>query len=119
MTERDKEADVLEALFSAGRSIEKPGDEFLSQLMADASEAAARNVPTLATPREENKPKFWQTWLPVSGLTAATLAGIWIGTVLPHSDLGSEYLAEFSASDVASDGFSPTFGVSAFVEDEE
>lgn len=119
MTEPDKDTNALDILFSAGRSAEKPSDEFLSRLMADATEAAAENVPVLARPTATDGPTFWQTWLPVSGLTAATLAGIWIGTVFPHSDLGSEFLTELSALDTTSDGFSPTFDVADFLEDDE
>ncbi len=119
MTKRDKDAEALEALFSAGRDAEAPREEFMAQLMADAAAATTQNIPSPDPHKTVARPSFWSTWLPISGLTAATCAGLWIGIALPHSDFGTAYLAELGATSAETDGFAPSFGVSMLLEDVE
>lgn len=116
MTERDRDLDALETLFDAARRDTPPNEAFLASLAAQATDAAGRN----AAPRPERHVKrrapLWQRWLPVSGLTAATLAGLWIGITLPDSDLATDYLAGSGYDETGIAGFLPAYGLAAFGE---
>ncbi|MEM9972473.1 MAG: hypothetical protein AAF762_15450 [Pseudomonadota bacterium] len=118
MTDRDRESDALDALFGAAREETRPGDDFMARLLADATTAAEANAqrPTLGRASPPRQP-FWQRWVPVSGLTAATLAGLWIGMALPETDFGTTYLADLGAQSALGD-FVPTFGVEALTGEE-
>lgn len=76
--------DALDALFHAerARSIE-PTPDFMARLEADVDAAMPRPVPLVRTaPRRPN----WLAGLfTASGLSGATLAGIWIGFAMPES----------------------------------
>ena len=118
MTNTRNDDDALDALFESAKTSTPVDDAFMARLMADASAAAAQNghtpVPTSA--RHEKPFSFWTRWLPASGLTAATVAGFWMGMVLPSSDLGSAFLTNSGVSSAELADFVPTFGVSTLEE---
>lgn len=117
MTDRNED-DTLEALFSAARRDVAPDDAFLARLMADADQGAAENESPAPQVQRPARASWWRTWLPVSGLTAATVAGFWIGLVLPVSDIGQSFLVNTASDGVEIGAFVPSFGVDGFLEDE-
>ncbi|MEM9971721.1 MAG: hypothetical protein AAF762_11580, partial [Pseudomonadota bacterium] len=104
MTDPDRESGALDALFRAAREETRPGDDFMARIVADATAAAEANAEKPAQERASPpRQPFWQRWVPVSGLTAATLAGLWIGMVLPETDFGTTYLADLGAQSALGD----------------
>ncbi len=82
----DKREDAaLDALFAAERQeMPRPSDDFMTRLKADMETALPRPAPS---PRADGAPRFG--WLAgiftASGLTGATLAGVWIGFAMPET----------------------------------
>lgn len=118
MTDKTEEDLALDALFETARARPaKPSPDFLARLEADVTayvRAPAATVDQAALPRP-----FWAGWsaalLPVSGLVAATAAGVWIGFQIPATGLASEFLLETSTDfDVSS--FLPAVGLDGFAD---
>lgn len=108
MSDKSRNDTALEALFENARA-ETPelAPDFLARLVADADAAIAAQ--DTATPATVAQVSLWSrivaALVPVSGLAAATLAGVWIGFQVPSSG--------FTDSLVFSDG--ADFDVSAFL----
>ena len=81
--ERDEAA--LDALFAAGRQeMPRASDDFMKRLEADMGSALPRPA---SLPVADTSPGFgWLAGLfTASGLTGATLAGVWIGFAMPET----------------------------------
>ncbi|QMU56889.1 MAG: hypothetical protein GKR98_00895 [Boseongicola sp.] len=97
MTEKhQRDDDALDAMFGAARSNSPDlGTDFMARLMVDAEVAVAPPRQVLSSEQVKG-PSFWSrlaaTWLPASGLTAATVMGVWIGLALPESQLADSFL---------------------------
>ena len=118
MMERDKDSEAVDALFAAGRAAEPASDDFMARLISDADAATAQQAYSAPKISSVAQRPFWQAWLPASGLTAATLAGIWIGVALPQSDLGADLLSNFGTAESNFEDFVPAFGIATLYEDE-
>ena len=114
----DNDDKALDALFAAGRADDALDEAFMARLMADAEAGAAQHIMPIETSTPPKPPASWLRWLPASGLPAATLAGFWIGMILPASDFGTTYLFDIEASGTDIAGCVPSFGVGEFVEDD-
>jgi len=114
MTMTNPNDDMLDDLFAQARSIDaKPSHAFLARVLADAD-----GVQAAMRPKQAAVPGgLWTRmldalggWPAVSGLAAATIAGVWIGVAPPSSmqDLtasliGDEVSVDFFATDFAFD----------------
>lgn len=91
VTERDDE--MLERFFAAGRAEPQPDPALMARVMADATGTARRPAFVPALPR----PGLWGSlmamlggWPSLTGMTAAAAAGVWVGFLSP--DLIDGYL---------------------------
>jgi hypothetical protein len=115
----DPQKDVaLEALFNAAQANPAaPRAEFVARLMADAD----ASVTTKTAKHSPKTVPLWtrltQNWLPASGLTAATVLGLWIGILLPETQIAETWLAD-DASDVDLTAFLPGADLSEFTDPE-
>lgn len=84
MVDKAPDDDALEALFQAERARGmSPTPDFLARLEADADAAISRPV---LRPKPAPRRVNWLTGLfTASGLSGATLAGLWIGFAMPDS----------------------------------
>ena len=111
----DSENDrTLEALFKAARDNPvEPRPEFVARLIEDAEAIS----PSLAVPPSRSSNSLWmritQNWLPASGLTAATVLGVWIGMMLPDTQVAEDWLTN-DANDVDLTAFLPGVDLSEF-----
>ena len=115
MTNKTKDDMALETLFeSARQEATSPSPDFLARLEADAVDAiAARAAPPAETPSSAPGIGRWLAGLfPVSGLAAATLAGVWIGFQVPSSEFGATLLGDGADFDVSA--FLPAVGLEGF-----
>ena len=113
-----KKVDRLEPFFKAAReNPETPDPEFVAKLMADVD----ANFQPRAAVSPPAKTGFWpritQNWLPASGLTAATAFGLWIGILLPDTQIADAWLTG-NASDVDLAVFLPGVDLSQFFDPE-
>lgn len=90
MTDQDKDEALLDDLFAKARGMgPMPSDALMTRILHDAATLQpGRAAMPLATP----SPAGWRAllavlggWPAVSGLVAATLAGVWIGAAPPES----------------------------------
>ena len=91
----DPNNEMLDDLFAQARSVApEPSDALLARVLADAVPPA---------PARQQEPSLWSRlldavggWPAVSGLAAATVAGIWIGIAPPTSvqDLTSSLMGD-------------------------
>ena len=115
MTDKTTDDKALEALFESAREDSpEPSQSFLARLEADALDATARHsAPAESTASSASNLGRWLTGLfPVSGLAAATIAGVWIGFQMPSSEFGATLLGESSDFDVSA--FLPAVGLEGF-----
>jgi hypothetical protein len=118
MTDDLNDEEALDVLFKAARDNSvAPRHDFIARLNADAD----ANVSTQAVPPEAQKTPLWaqfaQYWIPASGLTAATVLGVWIGMLLPETQIAAEWLSD-DASDVNLTAFLPGADLSQFTDPE-
>ncbi len=118
MTKHSEDTPDLEPLFEAARANAlEPSPDFMARLMNDAEAGAALNAAPPETAPPTAHPgvltRLVRALLPVSGLTAATAAGVWIGVGLPDTDIASALL--FGAdSEVDLSAFLPASDLSQF-----
>ena len=123
MTDKDRDNAMLDDLFQAARQDTRPASatpELLARVLADA-EKHQLEAPALAPVRGQSRGRWAQFlsaiggWPSLTGLAAATVAGVWIGfaagsTMLPYgaaalSDEGAEsYLSYMTAGDFTDEG---------------
>ncbi len=119
MTNDTKDDLALEALFDSARA-DDPSltPNFLARLEADADAAIAAQ--TIPAPGTAANPGFWSRFatalFPVSGLAAATLAGVWIGFQVPSTDFASA-LALGDTEDFDVSAFLPAVALSGFSDE--
>ncbi len=118
MTNEKNDDLALEALFESART-EAPdlAPDFLARLETDAANVMAeQDVTPVAAPSNGS---FWArvgaALFPISGLAAATLAGVWIGFQTPTSDFAAGFsLGDSTDFDVSA--FLPAVALSGFAE---
>lgn len=85
----DRDEDDLMALFGAARAdTARPSEGLLDRIMADADMVLAGAAPVAPVPRRSLGAVLLAVlggWGGVSGLAAATMAGLWIGVAPPAS----------------------------------
>ncbi|MGI9393617.1 MAG: hypothetical protein ACR2OY_03125 [Boseongicola sp.] len=118
MTDDPHNDETLEALFKAARdNPAEPHPDFIGRLMGDADSVVSSQVAT-SSPR---KNIVWtglaQIWLPASGLTTVAVLGVWIGLLLPGSQIADSWLTN-DASDVDLTAFLPGADLSQFTDPE-
>ena len=96
MTTDKPQDDMLEALFGAARArAPEPTEAFMARLAADADREVAGNArkPAAADAAAPGLglARLLGALLPVSGLAATAAAGVWIGVMLPDSDLAEDW----------------------------
>ncbi|MBT8458794.1 MAG: hypothetical protein KJN60_03900 [Boseongicola sp.] len=119
MTDDLKNDQAMEALFQSTRD-EAPelSPDFLARLTADADAAigAQRKAPV-----SQVETSLWSriagALFPVSGLAAATLAGVWIGFQVPSTEF-TDGLAFTDSTDFDVSAFLPAAALSGFSEPE-
>jgi hypothetical protein len=97
MTMTNPNKDTLDDLFAASRAHQPaPGNDLMARVLADAA-GIQTGFATAAVPAQ---PGLWARmmdaiggWPAVSGLAAATVAGVWVGVAPPNSieDLTASY----------------------------
>jgi len=116
MTNEANDDLALAALFDSARS-ETPdlAPDFLARLVADAESAIEDQV--VETAPQQPPLNIWSkitaALVPVSGLAAATLAGVWIGFQVPSSDF-TDGLTFVDGSDFDVSAFLPAVALSGF-----
>ncbi len=118
MTDDPNKDEALDVLFKAARENPvAPHPEFVARLIADAD----ANVSTQAVAPAALKIPRWSQialyWIPASGLTAATVLGVWIGMLLPGTQIADEWLSD-DAGDVDLTAFLPGADLSQFTDPE-
>lgn len=80
----------LEALFAAARGAERPGDDLVARVLADAAAVQAGAAAPAAPPAPAVRGGLWSGilsalggWPGVSGVTAAGVAGLMLGFWAP------------------------------------
>ncbi|WP_246175755.1 hypothetical protein [Roseovarius bejariae] len=106
MTDDDRQETRLEAAFEAARAARpEPSAELMARVLADAEAAQAGFAPAPAPrPRSGYLRQFFETlggWPAMAGLTAAGVAGIWLG-VSPDVGLSDALASYLGAGDTAS-----------------
>ena len=116
MTNEKQDDQALETLFQSARD-ESPGlsPDFMARLAEDADSAInAQKTPPAPV---QSAPGLWSrivaALVPVSGLAAATLAGVWIGFQVPSSDL-TDGFAFTDGTDFDVSAFLPAAALSGF-----
>lgn len=118
MTDKLHDDTALESLFESARA-EAPdlAPDFLSRLVADADTAI--DSQDTARPATSTPVSLWSrivaALVPVSGLAAATLAGVWIGFQVPSSDF-TDTLVFSDRADFDVSAFLPAVALSGFSE---
>ena len=118
MIDDPQKDETLEALFKATRdNPAQPRADFVARLMADAD----ANTPTKSAISSPKKASPWtrlaQNWLPASGLTAATVLGVWIGMLLPETQIADTWLTD-DANEVDLTAFLPGADLGEFTDPE-
>ena len=116
MIDDPQKDETLEALFKAAR--DNPADlraEFVARLIADADNAALAPEAIPSPQKNSRWARFANNWLPASGLTAATVLGVWIGTMLPDTRFADAWLTN-DATDVDLTAFLPGSDLSQFAD---
>lgn len=84
----DPNDDMLDDLFAQARAVTPtPSQALVARVLADA-DAAQRAEPAPVTPQQGLLARMFDAiggWPAVSGLAAATVAGIWVGVAPPAS----------------------------------
>ena len=116
MTDKSHDDKALEALFESTRAeTPKLAPDFLARLVADAD--AAISAQDTAPPATAAPVNLWSrivaALVPVSGLAAATLAGVWIGFQVPSSGF-TDSLAFSDGTDFDVSTFLPAVALSGF-----
>ena len=105
---------MLDDLFADARAFKvAPSDALMTRVLADA-EAAQPKSQSVQKARLGIWAQFMDAiggWPAVSGLAAATVAGIWIGVAPPSSV--EDITASFMGDEVSVDLFSSDFGFAA------
>ncbi|MGI9391043.1 MAG: hypothetical protein ACR2O1_13375 [Boseongicola sp.] len=118
MIDDPKSDETLEALFKAARGNPvEPHPDFLGRLMEDADSVVSSQVAASSPRGNTGWTKFAQMWLPASGLTAAAALGVWIGLLLPDSQIADAWLTNES-SKVDLTAFLPGADLSQFADPE-
>ena len=118
MTDDPNSNEALEALFKAGRdNPAEPDADFVARLVADADAALASSTAMSSPSSISPWARRVQNWLPVSGLTAATVLGIWIGILLPETQIADTWLTG-DASELDLAAFLPGADLSQFTDPE-
>jgi hypothetical protein len=115
MTNDAKDDLALEALFEGARN-NAPGlsPDFMARLEADADAVIAKQTtPMAVTTTISLWARIAAAMVPVSGLAAATLAGVWIGFHVPSSDF-ADGLAFGDSADFDVSAFLPAVALSGF-----
>ena len=114
MTMTNPNEDMLEDAFAKARAVEAtPSDDIMVRILADADSVQGGFVVASAP----EKTGLWERmmdglggWPAVSGLAAATVAGIWVGVAPPtaledltSSVIGDEVSVSFFSSDFGFD----------------
>ena len=116
MTNDANDDKALETLFESARN-DAPdlAPDFLARLVTDADQAI--DVQTENVAPSPAPISLWArisaTLVPVSGLAAATLAGVWIGFQVPSTDF-TDGLSFTDSSDFDVSVFLPAVGLSGF-----
>lgn len=81
-----RERDDLEHFFAAARGAERPSDDLVARVLADADAVQAAPASTAAA--NPSQPRGWLPsiggWFGAGGLVAATAAGLFIGIAAPE-----------------------------------
>ena len=125
MTKPDLTENELDQLFETARqSVPVPDDAFLARITADAEAFAASAAEPVAAAAP--KPWLWSQvagvfggWGGMSGLVAATVAGVWIGIAPPSDLLDPAGLVATSFEDTGSFDEFLSFSDTAFLELED
>lgn len=110
----DPNEKMLDDMFAQARQVEPaPSDALMARIVADAA-----TVQTVPQPVAQPKPSIWTQisdaiggWPALSGLAAATVAGVWIGVAPPSSV--EEFTASLLGDEVSVDVFTADFGLAA------
>jgi hypothetical protein len=86
MTMTNPNDDMLDDMFAQARAVTPaPSDDLMARVLADAAAVQPRNRPIAAM-----RPTLWSRmsdavggWPALSGLAAATVAGVWVGIAPP------------------------------------
>ncbi len=118
MVDDPNNEETLEALFKASRDNPvEPGPDFMARLIADAD----ANAPKMGATPSPKKVSHWarpaQNWLAASGLTAATVLGVWIGILLPETQIADIWLTG-DANEIDLTAFLPGADLSQFTDPE-
>ncbi|MEK6217419.1 MAG: hypothetical protein N2B03_09420, partial [Boseongicola sp.] len=87
------------------------------RLIADADANVSTQTVALTALKSPRWAHFAQYWIPASGLTAATVLGVWIGMLLPETQIADEWLSN-DAGDVDLTAFLPGADLSQFTDPE-
>lgn len=118
MVDEPQKDEALEALFNAAQANPAaPRPEFVARLMADADANAMRKTATPSSKARSRWTRLTQNWLPASGLTAATVLGLWIGILLPETQIADTWLTD-GANDVDLTAFLPGADLGEFTDPE-
>ena len=94
-----------------------PNADFVARLIADA-DANTPAQPKAASPAGNSLwTRLSRNWLPASGLTAATVLGLWIGVLLPNTQIAEAWLTD-DGNDVDLTAFLPGADLSRFSDPE-
>jgi len=111
---------ILDDLFAQGRATSaQPSDDLVARVLADADAVQAGAGPAQAVQPKQN---LWMRmtdalggWPAVSGLAAATLAGVWIGVAPPAAvqDITATFVGDAVSVNLFPTEFDFDAGVSA------
>ena len=111
--ENDK---TLEALFKAARDNPvEPRPEFVARLIEDAEAVAPARTAAPSPSNDSLWMRVTRNWLPASGLTAATVLGVWIGLMLPETQVAEDWLVN-QANDIDLAVFLPGVDLGQFAD---
>jgi hypothetical protein len=110
--------DMLDDLFAQARGLDaQPSDALMARILTDADNVQTAMQPEQAAVASGPWTRFLDAlggWPAVSGLAAATVAGIWIGVAPPSSvqDLTASLMGDEVTVDLFSTGLAFDTGVS-------
>ena len=114
MTDDPNKDESLDALFKAARDNPVgPRPDFVARLIADADASVSTQAAAPTPAKNSRWKRFAQYWIPASGLTAATVLGVWIGILLPETQIADTWLTD-DANDVDLAAFLPGADLSQF-----
>ena len=118
MTDDPNKDEALDALFKAARDNPAgPRPDFVARLIADANANVSTQAAAPPPAKKLRWKRFAQYLIPASGLTAATVLGVWIGILLPETQIATEWLSN-DANDVDLTAFLPGADLSQFTDPE-